>query len=233
MKYSWDAYGEALRDYYYDRFSPPLLLNTSYGAQETMPPEVFFRDRDGFSELETYALSLVYGKVLDVGAGAGAFSLYLQQMGFDVVANEISAIACEIMRDRGVEQIREYPIQQESGELFDTILLMMTGLGLFGTLDGLKQGLIKLRDLLAPGGQIVADSSDIRYLYESALPEERYHGEIDYQYFYQGRPGEWFKWIYVDQKTLTYTARQCGLNCQVVFEDNNDHYLVIMKNIGL
>ena len=229
MKYAWDAYGEALQDYYNDRFVPPLLLNTSYGQQETMPPEVFFRDRDGFSELESYALSLVCGKVLDVGAGAGAFSLYLQHLGFDVVANEISSIACEIMRHRGVREVREHPVQEESGDAYNTILLMMNGLGLFGTLEGLRDGLRKLHALLAPGGQIIADSSDIRYLYESALPEERYHGEIDYQYFYQGRPGEWFKWIYVDQKTLKYTARQCGLNCQVVFEDNNDHYLVIMK----
>jgi SAM-dependent methyltransferase len=229
MTYSWDAYGEALQDYYYDRFVPPLLLNTSYGARETMPPEVFFRDRDGFSELESYALSLANGSILDVGAGAGAFTLYLQKQGFDVVANEISSIACEIMRSRGVKNVNEYPVQEESGSFYDTILLMMNGLGLFGTLNGLREGLMKLRELLTPGGQIVADSSDIRYLYESALPEERYHGEIDYQYFYQGRPGEWFKWVYVDQKTLKYTARQCGLHCQVVFEDENDHYLVIMK----
>lgn len=230
MTYTWDAYGEALQDYYFDRFVPPLLLNTSYGVKEKMPPEVFFRDKDGFSDLEEYALSLVEGKVLDIGAGAGAFSLALQERGLHVVANEISPLACQVMKQRGVKNISEKPIQEEIEGTYNTMLLMMNGLGLFGTLDGLKQGLKQIKSLLADGGKILADSSDIRYLYESALPEERYHGEIDYQYFYQGRPGDRFKWVYVDQKTLKYVAAECGLNCQVVFEDSNDHYLVVMKS---
>lgn len=229
MSFTWDAYGEALLDYHHDRYVPPLLLNTSYGVKEDMPAEVFFREEDDFNELEEFALSLVQGKVLDAGAGAGAFSLALQQRDYEVTALEISSQACEVMRKRGVNDVREGDIGEFRGETYDTVLFMMNGLGLYGTLKGLTRGLKKIRDLLNPGGRIIADSSDIRYLYESALPESRYFGEIDYQYIYHNRPGEWFKWIYVDQKTLRYAASRAGLHCQVVFEGENDHYLVVMK----
>ncbi len=229
MTFTWDAYGEALLDYLNDRYVPPLLLNTSYGVQEDMPAEVFFRTEEDFSDLENYALTLVKGEVLDVGAGAGAFSLALQDRGFDVTALEISEQACEVMANRGVQSIRNLPLGDFSGSTYDTLLFMMNGLGLFGTLDGLQQGLEQIKSLLKPGGIIIADSSDIRYLYESALPENVYFGEINYQYIYHRRPGEWFKWIYVDQKTLRYAASKAGFHCQVVYEGENDHYLVMMK----
>jgi len=232
MRFTWDAYGEALLDYLHDRYVPPLLLNTSYGVQENMPAEVFFRNINDFNELETYALSLARGKVLDAGAGAGAFSLALQERGLAVTALEISEQACEVMRKRGVDDVRNGSLENFTGETYDTILFMMNGLGLFGTLDGLRSGLKQVSGLLKPGGMIIADSSDIRYLYESALPEDFYFGEINYQYIYHRRPGDWFKWIYIDQKTLKYTAREAGLHCQIVFEGDKDHYLVVMRVSG-
>ena len=231
MSDNWDAYGEALLDYQNDRYVPPLLLNTSYGVQEDMPAEVFFRSLDDFNELEKYALSLSKGKILDVGAGAGAFTLELQEMGHRVTALEISEMACRVMKQRGVHDIVNSSIEGFDGGKYDTILFMMNGLGLFGTLEGLESGLKKINSHLAEGGVIIADSSDIRYLYESALPENFYFGEINYQYIYHRRPGDWFKWIYVDQKTLKYYASRAGLHCQVIYEGENDHYLVIMRSV--
>ena len=49
---------------------------------------------------------------------------------------------------------------------FDSILLLMNGLGLAGSLQKLPDFLLHLSKYLLSGGSIIADSSDINYLFE-------------------------------------------------------------------
>ena len=81
-------------------------------------------------ELEKHALQLVKGKVLDVGAGAGAHSLYLQDSGYDVTAMDISELSCEVMTERGIKNVICNDVWNCKVEQFDSILLMMNGIGL-------------------------------------------------------------------------------------------------------
>src|SRR5690554_7956657 len=106
MKRNKDIYGAALMDYYLGRASEPLILFTNNSPiREVMPIDLFFRGKDEFPEQELIALALCDGKVLDIGAGVGSHSLYLQDAGFDVTALELSASACEIMKKRGVKMV--------------------------------------------------------------------------------------------------------------------------------
>ena len=64
-----DPYGEALlAAYHQSSIRPPLYLHTSYGDKDEIPVDVFFRTEEDFSELESIALALCDGHVLDVGA---------------------------------------------------------------------------------------------------------------------------------------------------------------------
>ncbi len=224
----FDAYGHALRDYFEQGEADTLWLNNSYGNPEKMPVEVFFRDGQDLTMLEISAMSLVRGKVLDVGAGAGAHALLLQEDGFQVTAIDQSAMACEIMREWGVHDVIQGNIFQFDQARFDTLWLMMNGIGIVGTLDKLTEALRHMKKLLHAGGQIILDSSDIRYLYENDLPENRYFGEIDYQYVYKGKSGEWFSWLYVDQRMLKHHAGQAGFSCRIVYENKEDQYLALL-----
>jgi 2-polyprenyl-3-methyl-5-hydroxy-6-metoxy-1,4-benzoquinol methylase len=106
MKSDKDIYGVALMDYYLKTESAPLILYTNNSIlKEVMPVDLFFRGKDEFPEQELIALALCDGKVLDVGAGVGSHSLYLQEVGFDVTAIELSGQACEIMEKRGVKKV--------------------------------------------------------------------------------------------------------------------------------
>ncbi len=221
-----DVYGQALHDYYYRR-NHKLLLYNNYGPKEEMPIALFFRDMEKMPTIETKAMSLCKGKVLDIGAGVGSHALILQKQGIDVTAIERSALAVEIMKKRGVRKAIAGDIFALADMKFDTLLLMMNGIGLVGNLDGLKYFLQHAKTLLLPGGQLLFDSCDILYLYQGGpTPTDRYYGEISFRYEYKNKIGEWFKWLYVDQQTLETVATKTGWHCQVIYEDDKDQYLV-------
>lgn len=226
-----DVYGEALSDFFLQKDTLPLLLHASYGDTEEMPLDIFFREEEDFPELEQIALSLCDGKVLDVGAGVGGHSLYLQERGFVVDALEISQIACNIMRQRGVQHVVCADFFAYTGSRYDTLLFLMNGIGIAGGLDGFRSLLEHSEMLLSENGQLLFDSSDIAYLYRDydiAKPKG-YYGEIGYRYEYNGNQGSLFKWLYIDQRTLIKIGHEMGWVVQVLYEDENDQYLVRME----
>ena len=224
-----DVQGQALSDYFLHGKADPLLLHTSYGTVEEMPVDWFFRDEEDFPELEQYALTLCHGKVLDIGAGVGSHALSLQDRGLAVTGLEMSTLSANVMKRRGVQRIVNTAYQQFPPAQYDSLLLLMNGIGLVGTLAGLAQFLSQAPSWLAPGGQLIFDSSDIAYLYEEGLPTDHYYGEIRYQYEYQGQRGEWFPWLYVDADTLLTIATAQGWHGQVVYEENTGQYLMRLR----
>ncbi len=227
-----DVYGEALYDLHtLQALKEPLLLHSSYGDIEEMPVDVFFRDEEDFPELEHIALALCDGKVLDVGAGVGSHALHLQQKGFTVDALEHSPMACKIMRERGVKQVIQENFFNLSNQRYDTLLFLMNGIGLAGTIAGFRELLRHSKGLLSEKGQLLFDSSNIAYLYEEyRIPRpEHYLGEIKFQYEYKGVRGKPFDWLYIDQDELIKIAREENWVVQILFEDDNDQYLVRME----
>ena len=221
-----DVFGEALKDHFIKPPAETLWIHNSYDEPEEMPVDIYFRDENEMPELELKALELCKGKVLDVGAGVGSHALVLQQRGFDVTGMDISAAAVSIMKQRGLRNAVEGNILTYKGERYDTLLFMMNGIGLTGSMPGLKAFLQSVKDLLKPGGQLVFDSSDLSYLYhEVPFPLNGYYGEVSFRYEYKSIKGNWFKWIYVDQQTLLTTATALGWDVAVVFEDDQDQYL--------
>lgn len=220
-----DVFGLALSDFYKNGNADILWLYNSYDEPEEMPIDIFFRDGEEMPYLEHKALTLCYGKALDVGAGVGSHALLLQEMGVEVTAIDISAPAVKIMQQRGVKKAFEQDVFLVT-EQYDTLLFLMNGIGLTGTLAGFVAFLEKAKKLIHPNGQLIFDSSDISYLYEGLpKPVNKYFGEVNYRYEYQQQKGNWFDWLYLDQETLIRTANQQGWQCEIVFDDGEDQYL--------
>ncbi|UXP32347.1 SAM-dependent methyltransferase [Reichenbachiella agarivorans] len=220
-----DLHGQAILDYYKKEESSLLLLHNSYGEPEEMPVEVFFREPEDFSELENCAIAHCYRKVLDLGAGAGAHSLLLQALDFEVTALDNSPGCVETMRQSGIQHIVDTDYRIHKAQ-YETVLLLMNGLGIAGKLSEVKSLLLHCKSLLVEGGNIILDSSDISYLYEEGLEMPKdYYGEIRYRYEYKGEMGEWFDWVYVDQNTLTQIVHDCGMEIEILMTDENDQYL--------
>ena len=224
-----DIHGRALLDYYQGKGQGPLMINNEYGPPEEMPLDVYFRNFEDFSALEEFALSMVKGKVLEVGAGAGALSLYLQQIGKEVTALEYSPGCLKVMHQRGLQNVIGENIFTYNKSKYDTILLLMNGIGLAGTLKNLEVLLDVLVQLLTEDGQIIFDSSDVSYLELPSSLSYNYYGEIQYQYEYNGQKGDWFSWLYIDQETLQEICQKKGLHLQIVFEDDTGQYLARIR----
>lgn len=191
-----------------------------------MPVEVFFRQEQDLTSIEHLALNACTGKVLDVGAAAGALTLALQQRDLEVTALDHSVNCIEVMRKSGVKNCIQSDIWQHQAT-YDTLLVLMNGMGLAGTLARVPDFLQKLVSLMEPDGQILVDSSDIQYLYQQgAVKPDHYYGEVRYRYEYLGNIGDWFDWVYVDPTTMTSIVKDLDLKVKLLYTASTDQYLM-------
>ena len=221
-----DILGKALTDYLRLPGKHKLWVHNRYGNKEEMPITTYFRKEDEMPDLEWLALEECAGSVLDIGAAAGSHCLALQARGLDVTALDLSPGAANVMRIRGVKHVIKNNIFLYRESKFDTLLLLMNGIGLAATTGGLDKLLLHLKTLLNPGGQILFDSSDVKYVYQGIqLPEEQYYGEIWYRYEYKKRFSDWFSWLYADEQTMSVAAAIAGFNMDVLVQDEFGQYL--------
>jgi SAM-dependent methyltransferase len=227
-----DLPGDAIADFHFTDSPGKLWVYDDVGPRVEMNIAVYFRGREAMPELEQIALAECRGTVLDIGAGAGSHALALQEAGFDVTALEISPASVRVMKDRGVQKVLQEDIFSYSAARYDTLLLLMNGIGLAGDLDGLRALLRHFKTLLNPGGRLLFDSSDVAYLFEDGfLPDDRYYGEIHCQYGYKRQRTPMFSWLYIDFATLEKLAISEGWNCEQLFDDGNDQYLVRLMSL--
>jgi len=164
--------------------------------------------------------------------------LYLQKKGFDVTAIDISENAIKTCHLRGLKNAKVQNIldlhskdDDRHQNKFDTILLLMNGTGIFGTLSETSNYLQKLQSLLTPNGQILIDSSDIIYMFDTAedgskwVPSDGYYGELVFTLSYKNETEESFPWLYLDYNTLQNAAHANGMECELVLEGEHFDYL--------
>ena len=227
-----DPIGRAVYDFHFNSVNQPILVHSDDFDDDSIDTSYLFRSYKQMPVLEKKAMNLCRGTILDVGACAGPHSLYLQQKGFEVFALETSALCCEVLKDRNILNIIQHDIFTYSKQTFDTILLLMNGTGIAGTLYGLDILLHQLKQLLNPGGQILMDSSDLIFLFEqedgSALVDisaDKYYGELIFQTEYKNWMSEPFPWLYIDLSNLENSIEKNGLKLNKVFKGQHYDYL--------
>ena len=184
-----DVFGSALLDYQLGRYTEDIVTSTSISVKDLLPLPYLFRNLKEMPVLEQQALSLCRGRILDVGCGAGSHSLELKKKGLEVISIDISEGAIKTCKLRGLDKAYVNDIHEMSGE-FDTILMLMNGSGLLGNLKNLENSLVHLKSILSPSGQVLIDSSDIKYMYQQQDGDyimessDNYYGELDYHIYY-------------------------------------------------
>jgi SAM-dependent methyltransferase len=169
---------------------------------------------------ERELLGLVDGPVLDLAAGAGSYTLYLQSLGVDVTAADYSAGAMEVCRARGCHKV--VPIDLRAVELeaatFRTIIVMGNTLGAHQTPDTMPDFLRALRSAVKPKGRLLftmfdpLDTTDEGHLQyqQHNRSQGRPPGLIRMRIKYEGMSEPWMHlWMLTDDE-LSSLASETG-----------------------
>lgn len=221
MDRKMDPMGKAIAEFHRTGKADRLRVFSPLFEEDEIPLATLFRSYETMPKIERKALDMAEGKVLDVGAGAGCHSLVLQKRGLDVTAIDISPLSVETMRERGVRKVMEQDFFTLEGN-YDSILMLMNGIGIVGTLERMPEFFKQIDKILASEGQLLCDSSDISYVFDDDMPDMDYYGEQSFWMQYKDTIGEPFPWLYIDAETLRKVADANGFIAEVVAE--GDHY---------
>ncbi len=227
-----DIFGKALQDYQDGKNKGDLLVHSDIAETEILPLPYLFRDFTQMPKIEQMALKKANGRILDVGCGAGSHLLYLQEQGLEVVGLDKSPGAIHVCQQRGVEKLilgDFFTLNNYSK--FDTLLFLMNGIGIIGSLQHLNTFFTLMDTWLQPGGQVLFDSCDVLYMYKNEeddgfwVPDDHYYGEVAYQFEYLKEKTEIFPWIFIDFNTFKRAAMHHGYTCTLLQESSNFEYL--------
>jgi hypothetical protein len=227
-----DPIGRAVYQFHFNTINKPIIVHSDDFDDDTIDTSYLFRTFAQMPAIEKKAMNLCKGKILDVGACAGAHSIYLQNKGFKVTSLETSELCCQVLKDRKLIDVITEDIFRFSREKFDTIFLLMNGTGIAGTLSGLDVLLHHLKSLLNQDGQILIDSSDLIYLFEQEdgsalidLTADNYYGELSFQTEYENWKSQPFSWLYVDISNLENAVKKNKLRLKNVYKGQHYDYL--------
>jgi cyclopropane fatty-acyl-phospholipid synthase-like methyltransferase len=225
-----DPIGKAIHNYITQSDDTPIDVVSDLMENDILPVTYLFRSYDKMPDIEQLALKACKDKVLDVGAGAGPHTSWLRQQGFDVTAIDTSKGAIEFLNKKFPDHKNlNISIEElsETEEKFDTILLLMNGIGLAGDLENLPEFLSKMKSLLGKEGKILCESTDVQYFYEEEDGgmwldlNTSYQGNFKFNMHYNDESSGWFPWLYVDPETLEKVANKSGFKVNVL--TTHDH----------
>ncbi len=229
-----DPLGTMMLDYLNGDHNAYVEVTSTTLDMWKMSGRVMFRPFKQMNRIERKALSLCKGRILDIGAGSGCHSLYLQKRNQKVDSIDISPGCVSVMKKRKLTSVFHDSVFSLKNRQYHTLLMLMNGLGICGSIDGLHLFFQFIRTILDPKGQLIADSTDLSSLYDAeniALNNETYYGETQFTMTYKAIESVPFEWLYIDFDTLHYYANFHGLSCKKILSDNTGKYLVKMTFI--
>ena len=176
-------------------------------------PASYFSEYKDWSEVNKKAVKHVKGRVLDIGCGAGRFSLHFQQKSHEVVGVDNSPLAVGVCRERGLKDVRELSIydMDDSMGIFDTVIMMGNNLSLLASPERGRELLERLDKATSDDALLIGESIDI---YKTDKKEHltyqdfnrsrgRMAGHITIRILYKMHKGEWFDYLFFSPEELS------------------------------
>jgi SAM-dependent methyltransferase len=185
----------------------------------------YFAAPESWDAIDHWACDRAQGRILDVGSGAGRHSLYLQETGRDVTALDVSPLAAEVCRRRGVREVvtgTVFDLAQRGAGPFDSFLLLGNNLGLLGGAAHAPRVLAAFQAIATPEARIIAQSTNP---YETQNPLHLgYHqrnrslgrmaGQIRMRIRHQNLATAWFDYLFASVEELETLLAGSGWRLQ-------------------
>jgi len=180
----------------------------------------------------------VKGRVLDIGCGAGRHSLYLQDIGFEVVGIDISPLAIETCRLRGLRDAKVLSIDDIDIGLgrFDTILMLGNNFGLFGSQSKAKSLLKEFHKVTNEKARIITESNDpygttnpfhLEY-HELNRKKKRMPGQLRIRARYKKYSTPWFDYLMVSKTEMEKIVDGTGWRISQLVDSDSSCYIAII-----
>ncbi len=239
MKDMEDAYGQELFNYYINNEGAEIVERDDGFIAVSTNLSAYFAPYDQWPVHQQEAMNFAHGRVLDIGAGAGRHTLFLQSQGLEVTAVDNSPKAVELCRLRGVDDARLLPITKISRHIepFDTIIMMGNNFGLFGNYKRAKRLLRRFYNLTFPRGTLIAETNDP---YQTEIPDHLEYHEINRQ---RGRmPGQlrlrvrhrkfktpWMDYLMVSKDEMKEIVNDTGWRIDRFIDSDTSIYIAILE----
>ena len=235
MRDQQDAFGHALSDNHSRRGSFAVIERDD-GLVECAPLDQYFTCYRQWSPIARRIVRCAKGHVLDIGAGAGRHSLYLQRKGLRVTAIDVSPTAVDLCRLRGIKAVRIRGIEAlgpKDGR-FDTVIMLGNNFGLFGSFKKARRLLKQLTDCTSGKAQILAENLDP---YQTTNPlhlayhrrnrrRGRMSGQIRIRVRYKQYATPWFDYLFVSETELRQIVDGTGWAIGDLLHDDGATYFV-------
>ncbi len=232
-----DAFGAAYKSWLEGGDTPDItelhngLLLKGWGK------EAYFNDYKIWPKYRQDALNSASGRVLDVGCGAGRYALYLQKRGLDVTGMDISPLAAEVAKKRGLRNTISLSLDDVDTAFkpgsFDTVIMLGNNFGLVGDGADARRRLKKLYKVTSPGGRILGETIDLYKIRDfrdrgkDVSAYMRYHKDNPSRGLHYGMSvgrcrfgnlaDKWHKYIFVSEQEMRALIKGTGWTISRIF----------------
>ena len=235
-----DAFGRLVLAWYRgDRGVREIVERDDGRIDVSGGPAFYFAPLGAWPAVERRALRLVRGRVLDVGVGAGRVSLELQQRGHDVVGIDVSPLAVQVARERGVRDVRLLGLEEVDEGLgqFDTVVMFGNNFGLLRSPAWSRRLLGRLGSVTSDRARILAASNDPtetddpEHLAYQARNRERRRpiGQLRLRVRHHRLATPWFDYLLASQDEMGQLAAAGGWRLARVLTGERSYYVGVLE----
>jgi cyclopropane fatty-acyl-phospholipid synthase-like methyltransferase len=188
-------------------------VNESRGA-------IYVADISEWDHSERLAIREVKGPVLDIGCGAGRVGLYLQEKNIRYTGIDISSLAVQTCKLRGLDDVHVMPADaiQLGRSDFNSVVMFGNNFGILGNEEKTAQMLKQLYRVTTPNAKVYAQSRDVRktdkpvhLAYHQRNRERSWPiGQVTLKIEYQGNETDWWNLLMSTPEEMDSIARRGG-----------------------